>query len=325
MPWRVSPSECAAGVRPDPYQIWLSEVMLQQTTVAMVKAYFTRFTQRWPLVQDLARAQDAEVMAEWAGLGYYARARNLLACARAVTQFYGGQFPANHAALLTLPGIGPYTAAAISAIAFNLPETVLDGNVERVMARLFAVTEPLPTAKPHLFALAESQTPQARAGDYAQELMDLGATVCKPRTPSCEICPLAALCDARAQGIAANLPKKLVEAPKPTRTGRLWVARRKDGAWLLEERRPKGLLGGMLGWPGSDWDNVKAPPPFETNWQKAGVFRHTFTHFHADMEVLTAQVGQADPKRGAFVAHNLFQPDDLPTLMRKAYDLAILV
>ena len=136
---------------------------------------------------------------------------------------------------------------------------------------------------------------------------------------------MAALCDARAQGIAANLPKKLVKAPKPTRTGRLWVARRKDGAWLLEERRPKGLLGGMLGWPGSDWDNVKAPPPFETNWQKAGVFRHTFTHFHADMEVLTAQVGQADPKRGAFVAHNLFQPDDLPTLMRKAYDLAILV
>jgi len=200
MPWRVSPQDRAAGVLPDPYRVWLSEVMLQQTTVAAVKDYFLRFTEIWPTVSDLAAAQDADVMAQWAGLGYYARARNLLKCARAVVADYDGQFPKTHAELLKLPGIGPYTASAIASIAFDLPETVLDGNVERVMSRLYDIHTPLPAAKPNLMEKAAALTPAKRPGDYAQAVMDLGATICTPKNPACGICPWRAPCAARAAG-----------------------------------------------------------------------------------------------------------------------------
>jgi A/G-specific adenine glycosylase len=318
MPWRVGPIARAAGQRPDPYRTWLSEVMLQQTTVAAVKAYFTRFTALWPSVADLAAAADGDVMAEWAGLGYYARARNLLACARAVMRDHAGVFPGTVEGLLTLPGIGPYTAAAIAAIAFDQPAVVVDGNVERVMARLYAVQTPLPPAKPDLIAHAASNTPNHRPGDYAQAVMDLGATICTPRNPACGICPLLGLCAAQTQGIAADLPRKLAKPEKPTRAGRVWVARRPDGAILLERRPERGLLGGMLAFPGDAWDGAAAGAPFEADWQAVGEVRHTFTHFHLVLQVLTT-TATANPNRGEYLHP---RPSDLPTLMRKAYDLA---
>ncbi|WP_226779806.1 A/G-specific adenine glycosylase [Oceaniglobus trochenteri] len=324
MPWRVSPADRAAGLRPDPYRVWLSEVMLQQTTVAAVRGYFHRFTARWPTVTDLAAAEDGEVMGEWAGLGYYARARNLLKCARVVAG-QGGRFPDSHDALLKLPGIGPYTAAAISAIAFDRPETVVDGNVERVMARLFAVQTPLPTAKPELTAHAARLTPRARPGDHAQAVMDLGATICTPKSPACGICPWMAPCAARAAGIAAQLPRKLPRQAKPVRHGVAYVARRADGALLLERRPDRGLLGGMLGWPGAPWgDEPVERPPLAADWRDPGIeVRHTFTHFHLILSIRTADVAQdARPETGSFLSPAQFRPSDLPTVMRKVHDAA---
>ena len=322
LPWRVPPG---AGVRPDPYRVWLSEVMLQQTTVAAVRDYFHRFTSRWPNVEALAAAPDDEVMAEWAGLGYYARARNLLKCARAVAGA-GGAFPDDHAELLKLPGIGPYTAAAISAIAFDRPEVVVDGNVERVMARLFAIETPLPTAKPELTTLAAGLTPATRPGDYAQAVMDLGATICTPKSPACGICPWAEACAARAQGVQADLPRKLPKTPKPTRLGVAYVGRRADGAWLLERRPDKGLLGGMLGWPGSDWAETppEPAPPAPGDWRDLGAeVRHTFTHFHLRLSLRVAELPEdTAAARGHFHPRDSFRPSSLPTVMRKAFDLA---
>ena len=324
LPWRIGPADRAAGVRPDPFRVWLSEVMLQQTTVAAVRGYFRRFTERWPDVAALAAAPDAEVMAEWAGLGYYARARNLLACARAVTDRHNGRFPATEHDLLALPGIGPYTAAAVAAIAFDAPAVVVDGNVERVMARLFRVETPLPAAKPELVRLAAGLTPQRRAGDYAQAVMDLGATICTPRNPACGLCPWTLACQARAAGIQVNLPRKAAKVAKPVRHGRVWIARRADGAMLLETRPARGLLGGMLGWPGDGWDGGGGPAPVAADWRDAGAqVRHTFTHFHLRLEIDVAEVGtEVRPQRGCFVAKTDFRPADLPTVMRKAYDLA---
>lgn len=228
---------------------------MQQTTVAAVKDYFRRFVARWPSVADLAAAADGEVMAEWAGLGYYARARNLLACARAVVADHGGAFPDTREELLRLPGIGPYTAAAVASIAFDRRETVLDGNVERVLARRYAVLTPLPDAKPVLMVLASALTPDERPGDYAQAVMDLGATICTPRNPACAMCPWRMGCMAADQGIAADLPAKRAKPVKPTRQGVVWIARQGEG-WLVERRPAKGLLGGMLGFPGDDWDGA---------------------------------------------------------------------
>ncbi|EPX77786.1 A/G-specific adenine glycosylase [Litoreibacter arenae] len=323
MPWRVSPQDRKQGIPPDPYRIWLSEVMLQQTTVAAVKAYFEKFTALWPTVTDLARAKDADVMAAWAGLGYYARARNLLKCARVVADEYGGVFPNDRASLQALPGIGPYTSAAIAAIAFDLPETVLDGNVERVMARIHAVETPLPTAKPELMALAQALTPQNRAGDYAQAVMDLGATICTPKNPVCGLCPWREGCAGYASGIMVELPRKLPKKTKPTRRGIAYVLRNSAGEWLLETRPDSGLLGGMLGWPGSDWSEDPTPaPPADVDWQAAGMeVRHTFTHFHLILDVMVSR-SDVDPIQGDLVPHHAFRPADLPTVMRKVYDVA---
>lgn len=325
MPWRVPPAARKAGVAPDPYAIWLSEVMLQQTTVAAVRDYHSRFMARWPSVQDLAAADDADVMAAWAGLGYYARARNLLACARVVVADHGGQFPRDHATLLTLPGIGPYTAAAIAAIAYDAPETVVDGNVERVMARLFDIHTPLPAAKPELTALARRLTPLQRAGDYAQAVMDLGATICTPRNPACGICPWRDLCAAHARGTAASLPRKTPKKKVPIRHGIAYVAQRADGALLLETRPDSGLLGGMLGFPCSDWSDAPQPsPPCAANWRALdGAARHTFTHFHLHLQIMLADLPQsATAPRGQFIARADFSPRALPTVMRKVFDLA---
>ncbi|MDE4132316.1 A/G-specific adenine glycosylase [Phaeobacter sp. QD34_3] len=325
MPWRISPAERAAGVRPDPYRVWLSEVMLQQTTVAAVKDYFHRFTSRWPTVMDLAAAADADVMGEWAGLGYYARARNLLKCARVVADDLDGIFPDTYEDLLKLPGIGPYTAAAIASIAFDRPETVLDGNVERVMARLHDIHDPLPGSKPLLKERAAELTPQERPGCHAQAVMDLGATICTPKSPACGICPWRDPCAARVAGTAAELPRKTPKKPKPTRHGIIYLARSPAGDWLLERRPDKGLLGGMLGWPGSEWNEVPDPAaPFEADWQDLGAeVRHTFTHFHLILQVMRAELPEDfAPKTGQeMIARHDFRPSDLPTVMRKAFDL----
>ncbi len=325
MPWRVGPADRAAGIRPDPYRVWLSEVMLQQTTVAAVKDYFHRFTSRWPTVKDLAAAADADVMGEWAGLGYYARARNLLKCARVVAHDLDGAFPDTYEGLLKLPGIGPYTAAAIASIAFDRPEVVLDGNVERVMARLHDIHDPLPGSKPLLKERAAELTPQERPGCHAQAVMDLGATICTPRSPACGICPWRDPCAARVAGTAAELPKKTPKKPKPTRHGIIYLARSGKGDWLLERRPDKGLLGGMLGWPGSEWNDSPQPtPPFQTDWQDLGVeVRHTFTHFHLILRVMVAELPSSFTPGPAqeVISRHAFRPSDLPTVMRKAFDL----
>lgn len=326
LPWRIVPAASKTGVRPDPYRVWLSEIMLQQTTVAAVISYYEVFTARWPTIQDLALARDEDVLAEWAGLGYYARARNLLKCARVVVDQHKGVFPSRYDALLGLPGIGPYTAAAIASIAFGRVETVVDGNVERVMSRFFNVHDPLPTSKPKLVGLATSLTPDDRAGDYAQAVMDLGATVCTPRSPKCEVCPISQLCLAAAAGTAASLPMKLPKKAKPTRVGIAYVVTRNDGALLLEQRPDRGLLGGMLGWPGSDW-GPEVPdhsPPVDTDWAVlSNAAKHTFTHFHLELTVKIATVAQGvNPKHGHFVRGDAFKRASLPTVMRKVFDLA---
>ena len=325
MPWRIGPQDRAKGIAPDPYRVWLSEVMLQQTTVAAVRDYFRKFTTRWPTVNDLAHAEDGDVMGEWAGLGYYARARNLLKCARIVSAEFNGQFPPDAAGLIKLPGIGPYTAAAISAIAFNEAATVLDGNVERVMARLYDDHTPLPAAKPVLMEYARRHTSTDRPGDYAQAVMDLGATICTPKNPACGICPVRPSCAANAAGTQTELPKKTPKKPKPTRQGIAYIARRSDGAWLLETRPDKGLLGGMLGWPTTQWSDT--PPdaaPLGADWTELNVTaRHTFTHFHLILRVQTAVLPlEASPDRGQFIAEHVFDPAALPTVMQKAYTLA---
>lgn len=325
LPWRVPPHQSIAGVRPDPYRVWLSEIMLQQTTVAAVKPYFQAFTDRWPTISDLANAADADVMAAWAGLGYYARARNLLKCARVIRDEYEGHFPDTEEALLTLPGIGPYTAAAIAAFAFGRRAVVVDGNVERVMARLFDVATPLPESKAILKAHADQMTPQTRAGDYAQAVMDLGATICTPKSPACGLCPWRSGCEAWHAGTQAERPVKKPKAKKPTRYGIAYVARRVDGAFLLEERPPEGLLGGMLGFPTTPWaeDMPSDTPPIRAEWKSLNTpAKHTFTHFHLILSVKTALVPMDRmPERGEFLDFDAFDEKNLPTLMRKVFDV----
>lgn len=291
--------------------------MLQQTTVAAVKGYFERFIALWPTVGALAAADEAQVMAEWAGLGYYARARNLIACARTVA---AGGFPATRAGLQALPGIGPYTSAAIAAIAFDQPETVVDGNVERVVARLFAVETPLPAARPQLRELAATLTPQQRPGDHAQAMMDLGATICTPRNPACGICPLVRDCLGHTRGIAATLPRKAPRAAKPQRQGIAWVGLT-NHALLLERRPAKGLLGGTLAFPSSGWDRSDLPPPADVPWREIGQVRHVFTHFALDLTVAAAALDRP-PLRGQLVPLDAFDPSALSGLMRKVWALA---
>jgi A/G-specific adenine glycosylase len=275
LPWRAE-----AGERPDPYRVWLSEVMLQQTTVAAVRPYFEKFTARWPNAEALAAAEEAEVMAAWAGLGYYARARNLIACAREVARL--GRFPDSEEELRGLPGIGRYTAAAIAAIAFGRRAVVVDANVERVVSRLFAVEEPLPGARERLYALTDTITPTEQAGDFAQAMMDLGSAICTPRSPQCGRCPLAPVCAARASGEPERYPLKAKKPPKPRREGTAWWLEH-EGQVLLVRRPANGLLGGMLALP-------TEAAPAEAEWREAGSVEHVFTHFALTMRLLCAKV-----------------------------------
>ncbi|MDO9076407.1 MAG: A/G-specific adenine glycosylase [Brevundimonas sp.] len=311
--WRAPPG----SPPPDPYRVWLSEVMLQQTTTPHATPYFEAFTARWPTVTDLATAEDSDVMAAWAGLGYYARARNLLACARAVARDHGGVFPDTEAGLLALPGVGAYTAAAVAAIAFGRPANVVDGNVERVMVRLFAVGTPLPAAKPELKRLAATLVADDRPADWPQALMDLGATVCRPGRPLCEACPLTGWCAAFASGQPERWPLKTKKADRPHRTGVAWVLRDGQGRVALMRRPDKGLLGGMMGLPTSAWgvSPADAAPPVAADWRAAGAIEHVFTHFSLTLTVRVAE-GEGDfvwtDPEAALGA--------LPTVFRKALE-----
>lgn len=326
LPWRTSSADIAAGVRPDPYRVWLSEIMLQQTTVAAVRDYFHRFTTRWPTVEALAAAEDAEVMGAWAGLGYYARARNLLACARAVVAEHGGRFPPTAAGLKTLPGIGDYTCAAIAAIAFGERIAVVDGNIERVTTRLHAIEAPLPGARPLIRDHVDAMTPADRPGDFAQGLMDLGATVCTPKSPACVICPIAAPCTARAEGRQTEFPRKAAKRAKPSRIGAVFVAERKgDGAVWLRQRPPSGMLGGMAEPPSTGWSartdgaTGEDSAPFPANWRLMGEVAHGFTHFDLTLEVWHAVVAETAPTGdGWWAKPETIEDQALPTLMRKA-------
>jgi len=327
LPWRVGPAERAAGVLPDPYRVWLSEVMLQQTTVAAVRSYFETFTRQWPTVEKLAAAADDDVMRAWAGLGYYSRARNLIAAARAVAA--AGGFPDQAVALTKLPGIGRYTASAIAAIAFDRPEAVVDGNVERVIARLFAIAESGAEAKRLILAEQERLTPHERPGDYAQAMMDLGATICTSKRPACALCPLNDACEAATEGRPEAYPVKAAKTARPTRFGRAFVAVREDGAILLRRRPPKGLLGGMAEVPGSAWTGEHPGDdegsPTELPWRRvAGKVVHVFTHFRLELEVLTAKAG-ADvpaPDGAWWSAAEDIRGEALPSVMKKVIEAA---
>ncbi|HEY3916651.1 MAG TPA: A/G-specific adenine glycosylase [Stellaceae bacterium] len=325
LPWRALP-----GTRADPYRVWLSEIMLQQTTVATVGPYFARFLERWPGIAALAAAKLDDVLHAWQGLGYYARARNLHACAQVVVTKHGGQFPASEAELLTLPGIGTYTAAAIAAIAFNQHAAPVDGNIERVMARMFAVATPLPEAKPELRRLAASLVPPDRPGDFAQAAMDLGATICTPAKPKCVLCPWRAECRARIAGIAEDLPARPAKRARPLRRGVAFWAVRGDGAVLLRKRAEKGLLGGMMEVPSSEWrsgafdlDEARAAAPVSARWSALpGVVRHSFTHFDLELLVLTGKT-RATKAAGVWVKPDALGTQALPTVMKKVIAFAL--
>ncbi|MBN9318098.1 MAG: A/G-specific adenine glycosylase [Caulobacterales bacterium 68-7] len=324
LPWRIGPAERRAGVRPDPYRVWLSEVMLQQTTTPHATPYFLSFTKRWPTVSDLAATPDADLMAAWAGLGYYARARNLLACARAVADEHSGVFPDTEAGLRGLPGVGAYTAAAVAAIAFDQAANVVDGNVERVMARLFAVETPLPAAKPELARRAAELVSDDRPGDWAQALMDLGATVCRPKSPLCDRCPLTAFCAGLATGAPETYPRKTAKAARPRRHGVAYVLTQGDRV-VLVRRPPKGLLGGMLGLPTTDWRSepwseaeAKAAAPAKADWRYVGEIEHVFTHFALGLKVMRAE---GDWSHGEWTAPAGL--DGLPSVFLKAARLGL--
>ena len=337
LPWRVR-----GDAAPDPYAVWLSEIMLQQTTAAAVGSYFRAFLARWPRVEDLAAASLDEVLSAWAGLGYYARARNLHACARRVSESHGGRFPDTESALRALPGIGPYTAAALAAIAFARRAVVVDGNVERVVARLFAVETPLPGAKAELRRLAAGLLPAESSGggpvdefpygDFAQAMMDLGATVCLPLRPRCGLCPLAEDCRARALGRAGGLPRRAPKRARPTRRGIAFWLVRSDGAVLLRRRADNGLLGGMMEVPSTVWRETGWTPaeaaaqaPLEAAWRALpGIVRHGFTHFRLELEVWTGTVdGAAGAAAGRWTDPKNLDSAGLPSVMRKVVSHAL--
>jgi A/G-specific adenine glycosylase len=320
LPWRAAP-----GMRSDPYRVWLSEIMLQQTRVDTVVPYFAKFVARWPDVHALAAAKLSQVLSAWAGLGYYARARNLHACTREIAR-RGGEFPRTELELRELSGIGAYTAAAVAAIAFEARAIAIDGNVERVVARLFALREPLPKAKAKLRTLAARLQPDGRHGDFAQALMELGAIVCTPRKPDCPSCPWRGACAANAFGEPERFPRKTAKKEGKLRRGAAFVVLREDGAVLLRTRPANGLLGGMTEVPTSEWMHryddalMLGQAPLRRTWKRLpGTLRHVFTHFPLELIVLTARVKKEirPPKGMRFVREQNLDREALPTLMRK--------
>jgi A/G-specific adenine glycosylase len=321
LPWRTPP-----GVAPDPYRVWLSEIMLQQTRTETVARYYARFLVRFPNVTRLASAKLSDVLKAWAGLGYYARGRNLHACARVVVERHSGRFPDSEEALRELPGIGAYTAAAVAAIAFGRKAAPVDGNIERVIARRYAVGTPLPAAKLELKRLAEILAPDHRAGDFAQAMMDLGATICTPKRPNCSSCPWSDCCEANRRGAQEIFPRRIPKTEGALRRGAAFVVLRADGAVLLRARPPRGLLGGMTEVPTTEWSakfrvhGALSHAPLKTKWRRLpGRVRHVFTHFPLELEVYAARVpkGIQAPKGARFVKLSQLAGEALPSLMRK--------
>lgn len=328
MPWRA-----LSGEKPDPYRVWLSEVMLQQTTVGAVAPYFQKFIQRWPRVEDLASASIDDVMRMWAGLGYYRRARSLHACAVDIVAAYGGIFPQDEKTLLELHGFGPYTAAAVRAIAFDQRANVVDGNVERVVARIFAIKTPLPKAKVELREAAETLLPKSRYGDYAQALMDLGATICTPRNAKCDLCPWRKSCRAFALGIVESLPRRVKAKPKPVRRAIAFILINDRGEILLRQRPKTGLLGGMMEVPSSVWREgdmptlaaVKDEAPIAVGWKLlSGIVRHVFSHFELEVSVAIGKVRKSsEAASNIWISIDKLQGEALPSVMRKIIHHAI--
>ena len=335
LPWRVTPTDAAVGVVPDPYHVWLSEIMLQQTTVGAVRDYFTRFLAAWPAVADLAAAPEEDILKAWAGLGYYSRARNLHKCARVIVAEHGGRFPGSAAELKTLPGIGDYTAAAIAAIAFDEVVPVVDGNIERIIARLYRIDEPLPGAKKPIKAKMAALMPDSRPGDFAQAMMDLGASLCSPKRPACALCPFAGACAAEAAGDMERYPVKAPKKQKPVRRGAAFVIRRADGAIWLRKRPARGLLASMTEVPTTGWADKAAGEAFDTAdalthapqgfgfHKRTGLVTHTFTHFHLELDVFVAPAEANQPSgEGWWSSPDEISGEALPTVFRKVLQAA---
>lgn len=328
LPWRVR-----GDARPDPYRVWLSEIMLQQTTVSAVKPYYEKFLALWPNVSALAAAPIDDVMKAWAGLGYYSRARNLHACAKKIVADFGGAFPQTENALRSLPGVGAYTAAAIAAIAFGKSATVVDGNVERVISRLFAIEDELPKGRAAIRSAAETLTPQDRAGDFAQAMMDLGATICTPRKPACALCPWMTPCEARKRGDQESFPRKAKKREAAMRYGAAFVAFDSSARLLVRTRPPKGLLGGMTEVPTTEWSadfvrgNVEKFAPLKASWRKAPTpVTHVFTHFPLTLDVYIARLSSARPAPSGmrWIGANEIATEAFPNLFRKVLAVADL-
>lgn len=320
LPWRISPLSVSNSQMPNPYHVWLSEIMLQQTTVKSVIPYFLKFVSRWPSISNLASAKDDEIMEAWAGLGYYKRARNLINCARLLVNDYDGVLPQTEKELLNLPGVGWYTSSAILSIAFNKKAIVVDGNIERVITRLFALRDPIKNSKNKIKSYAEKLTPDSRFGDYCQAMMDLGATICIPKKPKCSLCPLKNNCLAYKEGRAELLPKKLYPVEKKNRYGFAFLAITNDNRFLTIIRPNEGLLGGMKCLPCSDWLESKTKeflPPFDADWKLLDEpVTHTFTHFKLTLKVVKAYIKHA-PQGYQKNSLKTFDPNSLPTLMKK--------
>ncbi|WP_156850485.1 A/G-specific adenine glycosylase [Bartonella refiksaydamii] len=327
LPWRITPEKQAQGTRSDPYRIWLSEIMLQQTTVEAVKPYFQKFLKLWPDLFSLAKASQDDIMKAWAGLGYYSRARNLRNCAKQLIENYGGQFPQSVQALRTLSGIGDYTAAAIAAIAFNHPVAVVDSNVERVVARLFAIASVLPKAKTEIKEKTQKIIALKRPGDFAQAMMDLGATICTPRKPSCYLCPLQSLCRAAKMQMTESFPVKAPKKERPSKTSSAFVILNENRQIYLEKRQGKKLLGGMTQIPnniGIDNKNGLQNAPFRANWQFKGQIKHAFTHFFLKLDVYyTNSIHEMNHENGWWCDIQYLSEEALPIVMKKAISVAI--
>ena len=331
LPWRISPKDSEMGLRADPYHVWLSEIMLQQTTVKAVGPYFQKFVAAWPTLADLAAADDDDIMRAWAGLGYYSRARNLKKCAVTLVADHGGRFPQTAAALEKLPGIGAYTSAAIAAIAFDEAVPVVDGNIERVVSRLHAIEAPLPGSKKTIKPIVAQMTPQHRPGDFAQAMMDLGATICSPRQPACSLCPFVDICAVARSNTADTYPRKAPKKHKPTRYGSAFAVFRKDGAILMRKRPDKGLLGGMAEIPTGVWTEAEAmltdmsAAPEGLEWNRmSGMVTHTFTHFHLRLAVYVARSDSPSSSTSWWSAPDAQDGEALPTVMRKVLATAVL-
>lgn len=329
MPWRVPPADRRVGVLPDPYHVWLSEVMLQQTQVKTVHAYFLDFVAKWPTIKAMALAPADDVMRAWAGLGYYSRARNLKKCAEKIWFAHAGKFPQTAADLQALPGIGAYTGAAIAAIAFDEPVAVVDGNVERVMARFWRIEETMPQGKETVRIAVADILPAGRPGDFAQAMMDLGATICTPRNPACSLCPLRPSCRSAKAGCAQDYPRKLAKAKKPQRKGAAYVLRNAAGAVFLQKRPDEGLLGAMAGVPTTNW-TVRADgatgiahAPITGQWRRGGAVRHVFTHFELELEVWTLDGVESALPDGWWVPVDKLGEEALPSVMKKVIAAAI--